>query len=330
MNPSKSGSDAWKNIFIKEFSAPQSDLKATHVIHSPAPEILEGASYTIEALIVSTQEPKSVTVSILTGSRPKVYEMKKASGYRYTVTIPKAEINEGFLLYFITVNENEKTITYPGGQAGSPADWDFNARDPFQVEILSPSSPIYIFEALTDNDEMSRIWNKGSSFVPLAEPGKAEIRVSIEKLFTIDPENPNANRVHDYSMRYYFGKKIRGSASSLSAKVEIVFRGRSVSTKPCWVQLALITKQGEAYGGVVKVESATADYKLKISELRKVKLVTLPRPYPTFLPYFFEDDRGGKMDINAIESLQISVGPGTPENELGNTYELAVESVRLE
>ena len=330
VNPSKSANDAWKNILIKEFSAPQSNLKATQVIHSPDPEILEGVSYTIEALIVSTHAPESVTVSIQAGFRPKVYEMKKASGYRYTVTIPEAEIKEGFLRYFITVNENKKTITYPGGQAGSPSDWDFNARDPFQVEILSSSSPIYIFEALTDNDQMSRIWNKGSLFVPMAEPGKAEIRVSIEKLFTVDPENPNANSVHDYSMRYYFGKKIHGRASSLSGKDGIVFRGRSLSAKPCWVQLALITKQGEAYGGVVKVESVTTDYKLKLSELRKVKLVTLPRPYPTFLPYFFEDDRGGKMDINAIESLQISIGPGTPEDELGNSHELAVESVRLE
>ena len=329
-NATKSGDDVWKNILIKEFSAPQSNLKATSVIHSPSVEILEGNSYTIEASIVSLQEPESVTVSVLAGFRPKVYEMKKTSGYRYTVTIPEAEIKEGFLRYFITVNENKKTITYPGGQAGSPSDWDFNARDPFQVKILSPSSPVYIFDALTDNDEMSRIWNKGSSFVPGAEPGNAEIRVSIEKLFTVDPENPSAKSVHDYSMRYYFGKKIQGRARSLTGKKEIIFRGRSLAPKPCWVQVALITKQGEAFGGVIKVESASADYRLNLSELRKVKLVTLPRPYPTFLPYFFEDGRPGKMDISDIETLQISIGPGTPENELGNSHELAIESVRLE
>jgi len=164
----------------------------------------------------------------------------------------------------------------------------------------------------------------------MAEPGNAEIRVSIEKLFTVDPENPNAKRVHDYSMRYYFGKKIQGRERSLTEKKEIIFRGRSLSTKPCWVQDALITKQGEAFGGVIKVESTLADYKLNLAELTKVKLVTLPRPYPTFLPYFFEDDRPGKMDIADIETLQISIGPGTPESELGNGHELGIESVRLE
>ena len=97
----------------------------------------EGTPYTIEASIVSAQEPESVTVSILAGFRPKVYEMKKASGYRYTATIPEEEIKEGFLRYFITVNENKKTITYPGGQAGIPSEWDFNARDPFELKILS-------------------------------------------------------------------------------------------------------------------------------------------------------------------------------------------------
>ena len=151
---------------------------------------------------------------------------------------------------------------------------------------------------------MSRIWNKGSSFVPRAEPGKAEIRVSIEKLFTVDPENPNAKSVHDYSMRYYFGKKIQGRVRSLIREERNYFSRQVISNeKPCWVQLALITKQGEAFGGVIKVESASADYKLNLSELRKVKLVTLPRPYPTFLPYFFEDDRPGKMDITDIEII---------------------------
>ena len=48
-------------------------------------------------------------------------------------------------------------------------------------------------------------------------------------------------------------------------------------------------KDGTTYGGVVEVTPEKKDYSLMINDLKKVKLVILPRPYPTFLPYFFED-----------------------------------------
>lgn len=329
-NPIHAGDKAWRNIKLKEFEAPPSNVDATQALHSPAREIHESTSYAIEATVVSVDEPESVEVSIFAGFRPKVYPMKKIFGYRYGVIIPPEEVKEGFLRYFITVKGLKKSITYPCGEEANPMDWDFDARDAFEVKVVPSSSPIFIFNALSDNNELSRPWNRGSSFVPTAEPGKAEVRISVEKLFATDPENHKAESVHDYSMRYFFGKKMEGRRSDLHNKKEMVFRGRSLTMKPCWVQLALITKHGVAYGGLVKVEPKSGDYRVTLSDLKKVKLVTLPRPYPTFLPYFFEGAATEKMDINDIESLQISIGPGIPENELGNAHALAIESVRLE
>jgi hypothetical protein len=326
----KRDDDPWKNIRLKEFSAPEANLHETHVLHTPSEVITEGSSYVVDALIAAINVPDKVTVSMLAGFRPKVYEMKKVSGYRYAVTIPAEEIKEGFLRYFITVGTDKKQLTYPSGVEGSPSAWDFDAHHPFEVKILPTSSPVYLFDALTDNDELSRVWNKSSSFAPAAEPGKAEIRVNVEKLFIVDPENPKAQSLHDYSMRYYFGKKIEGLKKTLIGKKEIIFRGRSLETKPCWIQLALLTRKGEAFGGVVKVESTSADYKVPISALERVKLVTLPRPYPTFLSYFFDDKRSTSLNIEDIETLQISIGPGIPESELSSCHAVAIESVRLE
>jgi hypothetical protein len=164
----------------------------------------------------------------------------------------------------------------------------------------------------------------------MAEPGKAEIRVNIEKLFTTDQENPQAKEIHDYAMRYYFADKIKGRREELAAKKEIVFHGRSLNNKPCWLQVTLITKQGVAYGGMVKAEPESRRYRLALSDLKKVKLVTLPRPYPTFLPYFFEDPSNVKMDLADVESLQISIGPGIPDNEIESSHGIAIESVSVE
>jgi hypothetical protein len=64
--------------------------------------------------------------------------------------------------------------------------------------------------------------------------------------------------------------------------------------------------------------------------LKPVKVVTLPRPYPTFLPYYFKGKGNDTLDMNKIESLQISIGPGISEAELQNKHGIAIESVRLE
>ena len=330
VTPTISPGDRFKNITIKEFTAPRSNLKSTQVIHDPSPEISEGSTYTIEATIASVNEPQSVEVNVFAGFRPKVYAMKKMHGYQYVITIPAEEIKEGFLRYFITVKEHNKILTFPGSRESNPSQWDFRMEKPFEVSVVPAASPIFIFNARSDNDELSRPWNNASSFVPKSEPGKAELRINVEKLFIADPENPKAEKIQNYSMRYFFGNKIDGRKADLSGKKKIVFTGRSMTTKPSWVQLALITKNGLAYGGVVKIDSNTGDYSLLLAELKNVKLVTLPRPYPTFLAYFFEGGHPDKLNLNDIETLQISIGPGIPESELSNSHSVAIESVRLE
>lgn len=319
-----------KNIVLKEFFAPPSDLNASRVLHSPRVEINAGTAYTVDATIATLEEPESVELSILAGFRPKVYTMKRVSGYQYRVTLPEDEIREGFLRYFISVGENGKTTTFPGGKEGRPTDWDFRANKSFEVRVVAPRSAVFIFNALSDNNELTRLWSRESSFTPTSDPGKAEVRINVEKLFVVDPENPAAERILDYSMRYFFKRKIDGRMGDLRDKKKLIFRGRSLTNEPSWVQLALVTKNGDAYGGVIKVDPESKDYSLPLPDLHNVKLVTLPRPYPTFLPYFFEGIEPRKFDINEIESLQISIGPGIPESELGNSHTLAIESVRLE
>jgi hypothetical protein len=328
VSPEISAAQKFKNILLKEFTAPKSDLKNTDIIHMPTPEISAAADHTIEALVASVEAPDAVELNILSGFRPKVLPMKKVSGYNYAAVIPAGELTEGFLRYFITIREKDIVTTFPSSKPGSPSDWDFRG-EPFETRVVPASSPIFIFNALSDNDKLSRQWNRASAFVPLG-PGAAEVRVNIEKLSEVDPENPKAETVHDYSMRYYFGDKIAGRKGSLREKKKIVFRGRSLTTKRSTVQLALVTKTGFAFGGFVTLEQASKDYSIALSDLKQVKLVTLPRPYPTFLPYFFQHVGGGELNLDDVETLQISIGPGIPEGELENMHAIGIESVRLE
>ena len=131
-------------------------------------------------------------------------------------------------------------------------------------------------------------------------------------------------------MRYYFGQKVTGRKQDIPAKTKLVFRGRSLHETPCPLQLALITTGGVAFGSVLTIGSTAGEYNVALSDLKPIKMVSLPRPYPTFLPYYFERNEVVKLDMNALEALQISIGPGIPESSLERDHGVAIESVRLE
>jgi len=71
-------------------------------------------------------------------------------------------------------------------------------------------------------------------------------------------------------------------------------------------------------------------YKLNIKNLKPVKTVTLPRPYPSFLPYYLAHNLTSDFDLKKVESIQFSIGPNIPKNELEDKHGISIISVKLE
>ena len=69
---------------------------------------------------------------------------------------------------------------------------------------------------------------------------------------------------------------------------------------------------------------------LLIKDLKPVKTVTLPRPYPSFLPYFLEHNLNTTFDINKVESIQFSIGPEITKSEFEEKHGIAIVSLDLE
>ena len=89
-------------------------------------------------------------------------------------------------------------------------------------------------------------------------------------------------------------------------------------------------EDGSAYGGIISVDRNSEDYHLALKDLKPVKQVLMPRPYPVFLPYYFDNKSTTRFDLSEVESIQFSIGPGIPENELEQKHGIAIESVRLQ
>lgn len=320
------GSEKWKNIRLNEFSAPAATLEQDYVLHEPALQTTEGEAYEVKADIIMLDEPSVVNLLTYAGWRPVTFEMKRGHGYEYTATIPAEYVKAGFLRYFITVSDKG---TYPGGLPGQPGDWDFDASAPYSVAVVPDSDPVYLFDALADHEELVRKWTRESSVVPLAAPGSGEVRVVVPGLFEKDPENPAGQEIQDYSMRYTFKEKVAGRRASLSGKQELVLRGRALTGKNSPLQLALVMPDGKAFGGLVELGSDGGEYRLPLASLKEVPLVTLPRPYPTFLSYFFQGASDAIFNIEEAETLQISIGPGLVGDSHA-TLGVAIQSIWLE
>jgi hypothetical protein len=243
------------------------------------------------------------------------------------------------LNYYISVKEKGSLKTYPSAGAGQPNDWDFYDDTSYRVRVVPATAPVYVFDASRDIDELSRHWSSiywsrewvtNSFLSPLKEYGRSELLLNIEKLYVEDPEYKTRAKIYDCTFWQEVSKRITERKKDVAAFRKLIFKGRALNDKPCKVQLALIMKDGTAYGGVITVGVDRQEYSLSLSDLKPVKTVLMPRPYPKFLPYYFENETKASFDVNEIAGFQLSIGPEIPQREIENRNGIAVESVRLE
>jgi hypothetical protein len=131
-------------------------------------------------------------------------------------------------------------------------------------------------------------------------------------------------------MRHYFGDLSKEHNLDLTSKRMLRIKAHTPGTSSYPLQVALVMKDGSAFGGIIQLDSVKHEHTLLLRDLKPVKAVLLPRPYPTFLPYYSTAGNAVALDMKEVESLQISIGPGLHLPQWGRTYELMLSSVTLE
>lgn len=324
------GNEEWNNIKLNEFTAPEGNVKKTYLVHETLSEIAENSDLKISAKIVSNEIIEKVEVWLQNGNNYENVELKRITGYVYSAEIPSKVLQTGFLSYRIIITTGENTFSFPSGIKGNPGEWDFYDESNYVTRIVKENSPIYIFNAAQDSDYIVKEWKPGNQLVPGKSPGEAEYQVKIARLFEEDIENKNATAVNDYSFRFNFSKKIKGRNNELAEQKKLVLNARSISEKTEKIQVALVDKNGSSFGKIIELTPENGEYTIDLSHLKPVKTVILPRPYPGFLPYYFEHNNRGPFNLKNVESIQISIGPGLENEALTQKHEIGVSSVRLE
>ena len=323
--------DAFKTNTLKDYYAPNTTVDRPWFKHKSIKEITENKELAISIQFVSEKKPKEILIVGYNSDREYFTIKTESKGkYQYTAKIPSEKVKIGYLNYNIVVKlDDDNSITYPSGNDGNLYDWDFYDRKPYKVSVIPKSNPIYLFDAKDDANLLVREWRKSFKLIPTVNKDEAEYQVNLEKLFYPDNENLNANPIYDYSFKHFIIDKISGRKEDLSSKKHLVFYGSALNNKPCKLQLAFVLDDGSSFGKVIEIGTDLKEYPILISELRPVKTVTLPRPYPTFLPYYLEHQIKSNFDINSIESIQFSIGPSISEDQLEDKHGVGIVKIML-
>ena len=326
-----SKNDDFKTYKLNDFYAPKSNVNQLYFKHAPIVSITENSELKIEVQCMAPENPEEIN---LTGfnSNGKYFnqQLKYLGNYKYETIIPSNYIKKGFVNYNIIVKQKDGIkITHPSGKTGNLYAWDFYDRTSYKITVVPKEYPMYLFNAIEDTDDLVKTWMRSFKLVPTKNFGEAAYQMNVEKLFVQDEENSKAKPIYDYSFKHFILDQIKDRKTDLLSKEALIFKGYALNNKPCKLQIAFVLDDGSAYGKVIDIETISKDYTIKLDELKPVRTVILPRPYPSFLPYYLEHNIVSDFDISRIESLQFSIGPEIHKNEINDPHGIAMISVYL-
>lgn len=323
-------SDTYGNKRLGEFAAPTTTVEKTYLVHDQPKTAFAGKSLQVSAEIIAPEQPEKVELMVDRWGGGRV-QLERQSGFTYTATVPAEKLEKGFFRYYLLVHHKEGIETFPAHKKGMPYQWDFYDRTPYIIRVIDATQSVSLFDAEQDRELVSQTrWMPSLQLIPTGFAQESEFQINVEELHREDPENLNGPVIHDYTIKHYLNPEIGALKAHLGNKTKLVLKARALNGKPVKVQLALVDSEGNAFGKVIEVSTKMQEYPIALSELKKVKTVTMPRPYPTFLPYFFEGKSQDKMDFAKLEGLQLSIGPGISGKAVEAKHGVAVVSVWLE
>jgi len=316
---------------LRSFAGPADHVDQDYLAHTPVEAAPAGEEFTIEASVASPHKNLKVQAVVGGGWRGTTIDLEHIGGFTYRGTVPAEQIRPGTLTYYLVVHHEEGVRTFPADASGAPNDWDFHERDPYEVPIYSADQPIVLLSAARDAYEWSvSRWSRGQQMVDEEIPGVQSLEVNLEEVYTIPFTPEEAEEARDFTIRHYIKPILKSFGETLHEREKLVVHARALHNKPVQCQIALTTDQGNAYGYNLKVEPGKERYEIRLSDLRPVPMVTMPRPYPTFLPYYLNGGKEGPLDLSSVESVQWSLGPGMSVEEAKNQQGIAMTFIILE
>jgi hypothetical protein len=314
---------------LGEFVAPPATPGAPQVRHLPAAQATAGQPLAISALVAGAEPQDSVLLVAQHYYGPtRSLPMQPGPANTWVASVPAALTYPGLLRYWVVLKKaGQPALTFPGGQPGTPRDWDFYpAATPWEVPLVAPSAPLPLFTAALDRDAVEAkgiSWTNWTDYSTTAS-GTLALRLLVNPAKAGQPA-PEAGPAS--ALRAFLGTKMAGRRTELASFKELVIKTASNQPAATQLRVALVTRDGVAYEAAVPAPAAGGEARVPLSALRPAPLLLTPRPYPSFLPLTYRPAASPAFQLAEVEVLQLIVDQPA---SLTEQLRVDVESVVLQ
>jgi hypothetical protein len=313
---------------LGEFVAPPATPGAPQVRHLPVAQATAGQALSITALVAGATPQDSVLLVAQHYYGPtRSLPMQPSQANTWVASVPAALTYPGLLRYWVVLKKaGQPALTFPGGQPGTPCDWDFYpAATPWEVPLVAASVPLPLFTAALDRDAVEAkgiSWTNWTDYSTTTS-GMLALRLLVNPAKAGQPA-PEAGPAS--ALRAFITPKMAGRRTDLLAFTELVIKASSNQPAATHLRVALVTRDGVAYEAAVPAPAAGSEARVPLSALRPAPLLLTPRPYPGFLPLTYSPAASPAFRLAEVEVLQLIVDQPASLNE---QLRVDVESVVL-
>jgi len=286
---------------LNEFVAPKATKDKPIVRHKPPKTVTTGSAAIISAKVAGLHPHDSVRLVVQSGWQPQEIPMQEVEPYKFEGSISGEAIGTGFLTYWIVVERGGKTITFPGGFEGHAGDWDYYHNQQWQVKIVDKNAPIELFNAANDLSNISyafQFWNSAGNLNTMSTGSPGEMAVELTT-----KERPAD--LQALGWKTYVGDNLDGRVNNINLSDKLVVKAMGQGGVP--VKAIVVEKSGSSFSAVFNTNEDFREYELPFSSFQPDSMMLLPRPYPIFLPLWFQSQRNTKLNPAEIEEIQFVV-----------------------
>lgn len=293
---------------LGEFVAPKASSPAVFVKHQPLLTASVGVPLQIDAEIVGLNQKDSVFIQLNGSGRRRNISLKETQSYRYVGQIPAELVTAGLMKYQIFVRKADgETTVFPANERYVET-WDRLETKTYETYIAQKGAIIELFNANRDSKNINIYnpdWaNNKVDYLSVGNPMLLSLKLSMNQ--------PKSDQLMGFQS--YFADLLVGRQTELNEIKSLVIKVKSNGEK-AKVKVGLIDIDAHFFAKEITVDSDFKTIEIPLSQLKKDAQLLLPRPYPGFLPLYFNTDGAANFNLKNTEKLEVTFGyenRGTP------------------
>ncbi|WP_431294830.1 membrane or secreted protein [Pedobacter sp. P26] len=305
----------YQNIALGEFVAPKASKGGVFVKHQPLRTISAGVAIQLHAEITGLTIKDSAFVQLNAANRRQNIPLQKTQEYLYAATVPAELVKNGLLSYQIIIHKaNGDYVTFPANTKGNLNGWDNLETESYQTYVAAKNAIVEIFNAALDGKNSNIYnpdWTNGKvEYVSDENPSVLSMRLSINM--------PKSIQLMGFQS--FFADKMTGRASDLNnfKKMVIKIKANTENTK---VKVGLIDTDAHFFSTEILTGKDFQLIEIPLNQLKNDAQLLLPRPYPGFLPLYYQSANKAAFDLKNAEKLEVTFGYGAGTKPVNITIE---------